>query len=62
MPWIKGCKHPLAGLYKKYLDMTPWRESNLYEDKRSNGEKMVAFLYNNLPFKMAHNICNLIFK
>ena len=61
-PWIKGCKHPLASRYKEYLNMTPWKETKLYKDKRSKGEKIVAFLYNNLPFKMAHSICNLIFK
>ncbi|QNF26192.1 glycosyltransferase family 8 protein [Metabacillus elymi] len=61
-PWIKGCKHPLVSLYKKYLDMTPWKGSSLFEDKRRNVEKMVAFLYNNFPFKLANSICNIIFK
>ncbi|QGQ47220.1 glycosyltransferase family 8 protein [Metabacillus sediminilitoris] len=61
-PWIKGCKHPLASLYKKYLGLTPWEETELIQDKRSIGEKTVAFLYNHLPFKMANGICNLIFK
>lgn len=61
-PWIKGSKHPLMGLYKKYLDMTPWKGTDLYKDERSIVEKMVAFLYNYFPFKMANGICNIIFK
>jgi lipopolysaccharide biosynthesis glycosyltransferase len=61
-PWIKGCKHPLAAIYREYLDMTPWRGTDFYEDKRGRGEKIVAFLYNNFPFNMAQGICRLIFK
>ncbi|WP_394186454.1 glycosyltransferase family 8 protein [Metabacillus halosaccharovorans] len=61
-PWIKGCKHPLVSLYKKYLDITPWKGASLYEDKRKNIEKFVAILYNNFPFNMANSICKFIFK
>ena len=28
-PWIKGSKHPLVSLYMKYLDLTPWKGTNL---------------------------------
>ncbi|UAL50264.1 glycosyltransferase family 8 protein [Metabacillus dongyingensis] len=61
-PWIKGCKHPLVFKYKKYLDMTPWRGSSNIKDNRSIIDKIIAFIYNNLPFKMANGICNLILK
>ncbi|MNI12993.1 General stress protein A [compost metagenome] len=61
-PWIKGSKHPLASLYKTYLEMTPWKGTDLFEDNRGKGEKLVSFLYNYLPFKMATRVCNLIFK
>ncbi|MED4209304.1 glycosyltransferase family 8 protein [Priestia megaterium] len=61
-PWIKGCKHPLASLYKKYLDMTPWKGNKLGNDNRKKGEKLIAFLFNNFPFKIANGICNLMFK
>lgn len=56
-PWIKGCKHPLASLYKKYLDMTPWKGTDLLEDHRAKAEKFVAYLYTHLPFDMAYGIC-----
>jgi lipopolysaccharide biosynthesis glycosyltransferase len=59
-PWVKGCKHPLASLYKKYLDMSPWRGKAMYEDRRSHGEKIIAFMYNHLPFKLANGISKII--
>lgn len=61
-PWIKGCKHPLSYLYHKYLKMTPWKDIGLNKDNRSKGEKIVAFIFNNLPFKIANSLTNLIFK
>jgi lipopolysaccharide biosynthesis glycosyltransferase len=61
-PWVRGCRHPLVSHYKQYLNMTPWKETELYKDQRRLGEKAVAFLYNHLPFKMANNLCNFIFK
>jgi lipopolysaccharide biosynthesis glycosyltransferase len=61
-PWIKGCKHPLSSLYKKYLDLTPWEGTKPFNDRRSKGEKTIAFLYNYLPFKVANSFCNQIFK
>lgn len=60
-PWIRGCKHPVASLYKKYLDMTPWENTDLYKDNRKIQEKFVSFLYNHLQFKIAYGICNFIF-
>lgn len=60
-PWIKGCKHPLKGEYEKYLKMTPWKNEALWNDKRKIGEKIVAFLYNQLPFEVANKLCNIIF-
>ncbi|MDR4983681.1 glycosyltransferase family 8 protein [Bacillus cereus] len=60
-PWVKGCKHPLTGLYKKYLEMTPWKGSKQWKDRRRKGERFVAFLYNRLPFNIANRICSIIF-
>lgn len=28
-PWFRECKHPYRKLYRKYLDMTPWRTRRL---------------------------------
>lgn len=61
-PWIKGSKHPQKSVYEKYLRMSPWVGVNSSKDNRSKGEKVVAFLFNNLPFRMANSLCKLIFK
>lgn len=60
-PWIKGCRHPLALEYRKYLNMTLWKEVELTRDTRKLREKIVSFLYNHIQFKIAHGICKLIF-
>jgi lipopolysaccharide biosynthesis glycosyltransferase len=59
-PWIEGCRHPLAELYTKYLDMSPWKGVSLSKDRRGIAEKAIAFLYNHLPFRMANGLCKLI--
>ncbi len=61
-PWVRGSKHPLTYVYKEYLDMTPWKDTDLWEDKRRTKEKIVSFLYNYLPFEVANTICNLASK
>lgn len=61
-PWVKGCKHPLAAQYQKYVEMSPWKGVGLDADKRRMVEKMVAGLYNHFPFRMANGICRIIFK
>jgi lipopolysaccharide biosynthesis glycosyltransferase len=59
-PWVEGCKHPKAALYRQYLDMSPWRGTALDKDRRGLAEKIVAFMYNYLPFGVARGICNLV--
>lgn len=61
-PWIKGCTHPLKNEYIKYLNISPWKDSELLEDNRSKGLKLVCTLYEKLPFKIAHKICKTLFK
>lgn len=61
-PWVKGSKHPLKYLYVQYLDVSPWKGSKLSNDTRNKGEKIVAFMFEKLPFKTANSLRNLIFK
>ena len=43
-PWRKGCTHPYAGLYRKYLDMTPYK--GYIEDARINkNAEIVKWFY-----------------
>jgi lipopolysaccharide biosynthesis glycosyltransferase len=61
-PWVEGCKHPLKNKYIKYLKMTPWKDVPLQKDNRKAVEKSILFLYNHLPFNIAHQICKIAFK
>ncbi|MBP3951516.1 glycosyltransferase family 8 protein [Bacillus suaedae] len=60
-PWIKGCNHPLTYKYQQYLEMTPWKGTQLEKDNRKLPEKVVAFIFNHLPFKVARGVSRLIF-
>lgn len=55
-PWVKGCRHPLRSLYLKYQAMSPWKDVPPDRDSRKPGERLVAFLYNRFPYKIAHAI------
>lgn len=55
-PWVKGCTHPFKELYWNYLRMTPWNGVKLEEDKRKISQKIVSFIYEYLPFKIANKI------
>jgi lipopolysaccharide biosynthesis glycosyltransferase len=59
-PWIKGCKHPLVSLYKEYADLSPWANMTPSKDSRSLPEKIISFLFNNLPFKTAYKLSRAI--
>lgn len=37
-PWFKECKHPYRKLYRKYLDMTPWRTKSLPSCREAYGK------------------------
>lgn len=60
-PWEKGCTHVLKNEYLNYLSMTPWKDSKLTNDSRTRGLKLVCFLYDKLPFVIAHKICTKLF-
>lgn len=59
-PWIKGCKHPKKDVYIKYLKMSPWSNYKLERNNQKARVKIINCLYNNLPFKVANNICNIL--
>lgn len=58
-PWIKGCIHPMGNLYMNYFKMSPWRNEPLQKDSRGLNERIVMFLYNKLPFELAHFLCKM---
>ena len=60
-PWVKGCKHPLTSEYIKYLKMTPWMDMGPIDDTRRFRERLISFLYNYTPFRVANSIRKLLF-
>ena len=48
-PWIKNSKHPCLSLYKKYHDMTAWRNAPLRKDHRSLIVRILSWEFLNLP-------------
>lgn len=61
-PWVAGCRHPYAPQYVKYLRLSPWQEAALQPDRRSRAERFVSFIYNYLPFPIANQIRNIVFR
>lgn len=58
-PWRKGCTHPYADLYRRYLDMTPYK--GYIEDTRINkNAEIVKWFYYNTPFPVYRLFCKLI--
>lgn len=51
-PWVKKSKHPLAKKYLQYLMMTPWRDFEVYDDKRILNVKLASFLFYFVCFGM----------
>lgn len=49
-PWVKGCKHPLKGLYWQALSKTPWKGEPEEKDTAKLKARLVDFRYRNFPF------------
>lgn len=61
-PWVKGCKHPKKNIYIEYLKISPWNDVKLEKNNQNIKVKFVNFLYNNIPFNIANNVCNILMK
>lgn len=50
--WEKGCKHPMAGSYLRYLEMTPWK-GNIRDPKPLSLKlKLIYFIMKNFPMPL----------
>lgn len=41
-PWIKGCGHPYAGMWREYKEKTPWAKELLRKDSRKSSKKVAS--------------------
>lgn len=48
-PWVEGCKHPKAYEYMKYLEKTPWVNTELEKDMRGIKERLIALYIGLVP-------------
>lgn len=50
--WMKGCKHRYAGEWLKYKVMSPWKETELWEDNRPWWKQRGAEIIKKMPRSM----------
>ncbi|PWL71984.1 MAG: glycosyltransferase family 8 protein [Clostridiales bacterium] len=48
-PWIQGSTHPYTGEWLRFKDMSPWKDSPLWEDRRSGLKKTYEKFYKAMP-------------
>lgn len=48
-PWIEGNMHPYLGMFIKYKEMSPWKDTPLQKDTRSNAVKLRSKVIRNMP-------------
>ena len=51
-PWMTGCQHRYVGLWLKYKELSPWKDSPLWEDKRNAIKQLAVGLLKKMPRKM----------
>lgn len=52
-PWIKGCKHKYVGEWIKYKSISPWADTELWDDNSSPFKKITMKFFEMLPRKFA---------
>lgn len=52
-PWMVGCQHKYKNEWMKYKEMSPWKDSKLWEDNRPKWKKAGQEIFNKLPRKVA---------
>lgn len=47
--WMKGCKHRYVGEWLKYKEMSPWKDTDLWENNRPRWKQKALKIYMSLP-------------
>lgn len=55
-PWMKGCQHRYCDRWRKYKEMSPWKDEPLREDNRPGWKKAGIKLFKRLPSELALQI------
>ena len=59
-PWVKGCKHGYVSEWIKYKNMSPWKDSKLWDDNRPQWKCVSLRIYNSVPSWMAVRIASVM--
>lgn len=59
-PWIKGCRHRYVDEWMRYKRISPWKETDLWEDNRPQWKQVGLRIYNGMPNWMAIRIANVM--
>lgn len=59
-PWFSNANHPLAYMFKKYMDKSPWRGRKLDSMVFQSRESRVISFFNRLPKKISYSILGWI--
>ena len=57
---MKGCKHRHIDEWLKYKRMSPWKDTDLWEDNRPQWKRRGLVVYKKLPRGIAVRIASLM--
>lgn len=58
--WMKGCKHKYVGEWLKCKKMSPWKNTELWEDNRPRWKQMALKIYMSLPSWLSVRIAGVM--
>ena len=58
--WMKGCKHRYVSEWLKYKKMSPWKNTELWDDNRPKWKQTGADIISKMPRRMAVKIAGLM--
>lgn len=58
-PWIVGCQHRYVDVWLKFKEMSPWKDKELWEDKRPQWKQVMIDVINRMPRKMMISLAGL---
>lgn len=58
--WMKGCEHKYVGEWLKYKEMSPWKDTELWDDNRPQWKQRCIKIYKKLPEGLAVKFAGFI--
>lgn len=58
--WVKGCEHKYVGDWLKYKEMSPWKDTELWDDNRPQWRQSCINIYKKLPESLSVKIAGFM--